>query len=111
MTKCALPEDRINLQSPSYTPGKLLNAAAFLLGVTSDRALSRELECNEALICRVRNRKQVVSHYLMCQIMDRTGWHIREVRELAGMPFDGPAKLVVPAQRLGLRLPSQRAAA
>lgn len=99
-------DDEIDLQSPSYTPVRLLNEAAALLHAKNDAQLAHILECHHALLTRVRHRRQVVTPFIMVQIMDRTGWHIQDVRKLAGMPYDGAAKLVMLAQRIGLRFPS-----
>lgn len=99
-------DDPIDLQSPSYTPVRLLNETAYLLHCKNDRVLAMTLEVNQAVITRIRKRQAPITAGLMVQIMDRTGWHIQHVRELAGMPYDGVAKLVVLAQRIGFRFPN-----
>lgn len=100
-----MKDDPFDLTDPSYTPVKLLNETAHLLRAKNDATLALMLECDHALLTRVRKRKYVVTPYLMVQIMDRTGWHIQDVRRLAGMPYDGAAKLVMLAQRIGFRHP------
>lgn len=81
--------EKIDLHDPSYTPGKLLDAAARKLGVPNDSQLAIALGIGQAAICRTRKRTLVVSDTLMVRILDRTDWTIRQVRELAGIPFDG----------------------
>lgn len=98
-------DEPVDLQSPSYTPHKLLHETAAILHCKNDSQLALVLECDKSLLTNIRKRRQVVTPFLMCQIMDRTGWHIQDVRRYAGMPFDGVAKLVVLAQRIGLRHP------
>jgi hypothetical protein len=100
-----MKNDPIDLKSPSYTPAKLLHTTAAMLHCKNDSRLALALEVDKALITRVRRRQQVISPGLMVRIMDRTGWHIQEVRRLAGIPFDGVARLVVMAQRIGFRHP------
>lgn len=97
--------DEIDLSAPSYTPNLLLDRAAEMLGCKNDHRLALVLECDSALICRIRARTAPITAYLMVQIMDRTGWHVQDVRRLAGIPYDGPAKLVMVAQRIGWRFP------
>lgn len=86
--------DRIDLTASSYTPNRLLNKAMECLGVDNAHQLAHLLECDPAVLTRISQRKQSVTSGLMVQIMDRTGWHIQHVRALAGMPFDGPTRLV-----------------
>lgn len=93
-------DDPIDLQSPSYTPCKLISEACALLGATSEYRLAQVLEVDQAVLTRIRKRRRVISAYLMVQIMDRTGWHITEVRRLAGMPYEGVPKLVLLPQRV-----------
>ena len=99
-------EEDIDLNSPLYTPNKLLNETMQLLGCKTDARLALILECDQAVISRVRSRKDPIRAWLMVQIMDRTGWHIQEVRQMAGIPFDGPTKLVRLAHEIGLRFPN-----
>jgi hypothetical protein len=96
------PED---LSDPSYTPNRLLDRTAEMLHIETDARLALVLECDASLICHIRARRYAISAWLMVQIMDRTGWHITYVRELAGLPYDGVAKLVMVAQRIGMRFP------
>jgi hypothetical protein len=98
-------DDPIDLASPSYTPNRLLNHAAELLGARNDARLALILEVDCAYISRIRSRKEGIGPGLMVRIMDRTGWHIQHLRELAGMPFDGVTKLVDLAHRVGLPFP------
>lgn len=98
-------DEPFDLTDPSYTPAKLLSETAVLLRAPTDAMLALVLECDRSLLTKIRKRQQVVTPFMMVQIMDRTGWHITEVRRLAGMPYDGVAKLVVLAQRIGFRYP------
>jgi hypothetical protein len=101
--------DDIDLTSPTYTPNRLLNKVMECLDVENASQLAHLLECDPAIITRVSHRQRPISPGLMVQIMDRTGWHIQTVRELAGMPFDGPTRLIEVMQtppvdvRLGFR--------
>lgn len=97
--------EEIDLKSPIYTPNRLFDKAAELLQVKNDATLALVLECDQALLCRIRRRKSPLSAWLMIQIMDRTGWHIKYVRELAGIPYDGVSKLVAIAHEIGMRFP------
>jgi hypothetical protein len=81
--------DPIDLTSPSYTPVRLLNEAAFALRARNLQALALRLECDLAQLHRIRYRKTPVTANLLVAIMDRTGWHLQYVRALAGIPFDG----------------------
>lgn len=81
--------EKIDLTSPTYTPNRLLNKAAEFFGVETDAELSRALEFHQAILTRIRKRKAPVNEFLMVRIMDRTNWPIKQVRELAGIPFDG----------------------
>lgn len=83
--------EKINLTDPKYTPNRLLNRAMEFLGVETDSQLSSALEFDQAIISRTRKHKSAISYGLMVSIMDRTNWPIAKVRELAGMPFDGPS--------------------
>lgn len=86
-----MPRDAIDLNSPSYMPNRLLNAALEETGCTSDYQLSAILEFSQAQLSRVRNLKEPVSDKLMVRIMDITNWHVTKVRALAGTPYDGCA--------------------
>lgn len=88
--------DDFDMTSPTYTPHKLLTAAMIALKARSAHDLARKLEVDAAVMTRVRKRQVRISERLMVGIMDRTGWTIKHVRELAGMPFDGGAILATP---------------
>ena len=75
------------LLEPSYTPHMLINYAAAFLGAKSDGDLAKILPYDEGSLHRVRHRKVLVSANFMVAIMDRTGWSLAYVRELAGLPF------------------------
>lgn len=91
--------DPFDLNDPGYTPGKLLDATAKLLNARSDFDLARRLELDPAAICRTRHRKKPIGAHTIIQILDRTGWTLAHLRELMGVPFDGPAALVVVGQQ------------
>lgn len=97
--------DEIDLQSPDYTPVRLILATAKFLHAKNDAALARFLEIEHAQLSRIRHRKERVTFRLMVSIADCTGWSIQEIRELAGMPYDGVARLVFVAQKIGKRFP------
>ena len=82
-------DDEFDLQSPSYTPGKVLDHVAWELWVPNDQRLAHALEFHPAVICRIRNRLAPIGDRVMVRIMDRTTWTIRYLRELAGMPYIG----------------------
>lgn len=97
--------DPIDLASPDYTPVRLINETAALLRAKSDFHLARILEMDCGQLSRIRNRKAPVSDRFMIDIADRTGWHIEHIRQLAGIPFDGPRALAVITQVAGRRFP------
>jgi hypothetical protein len=84
-------EPGIDLQAPTYTPNRLFGKVAECLGADTDADLARALNCAQAQISRMRQRKDPISYRMMVLIMDRTEWTIRKVRELAGLPA-GDAK-------------------
>lgn len=79
------------LAYPKYTPVKLINEAAFHLGAQTDWELARMLNFDGAQLWRVRHKKDVISDTLLICFMDATGWDLKKVRELAGLP--SPAEL------------------
>lgn len=86
----------IDLQSPSYTPLRLMSKTAELLGAYNWAALARILEVHPAVITRANKRQELISANIFVQIMDRTGWSIQRVRDLAGMPYEGPPPPIAP---------------
>jgi hypothetical protein len=80
-------------------PNRLLNKVAQHLSVSSYSQLALVLDCDPALICRVHRRQVQVSSWLMVRIMDRTGWTITYVRELAGMEIENPVTLLAKVAR------------
>lgn len=82
-------DDDYDLHAQDYTPGRLLDKASRELGARNDSQFSQILERNAATISRIRSRTAPITPDLMVQIMDRTNWSIKEVRELAGIPFIG----------------------
>jgi hypothetical protein len=92
----------IDLASPGYTPGRLLDEAAFVLRAPNRAALALALEVDPALVSRVGRRKSPLTEHVMVQIMDRTAWSIQYVRELAGMPYEGD---VYPARPRTISIP------
>jgi hypothetical protein len=86
---------KMNLTAPTYTPGRLIDAAKDALGAPNDNQLSFVLQVDGGQLHRIRYRKNAVSPGLMVAIMDRTGWPITKVRELAGMPFGQTLEPVV----------------
>jgi hypothetical protein len=83
----------IKLDDPCYTPERLLHALSQALGQGFDEHLAHALEIEPAQLSRIRHRKQPLTEWVLVQIMDRTDWSIRQVRALAGIPFDGPARV------------------
>lgn len=77
-----------SMQDPSYTPVRLINETAYKLGARSDSHLCSIINVHCAQLSRVRHRTQFVSCFMIISIMDRTGWSLAYVRELAGVPFE-----------------------
>lgn len=80
----------LDLQDPAYTPNRLLDRVAEHCNARNDAALSYLLECNHGALTHIRQRHTAIGPWLMVKIMDVTGWHVQTVRELMGMPYDGP---------------------
>ena len=78
-----------NLNSPEYTPVRLINEVAFKLKAQTDNQLSIMLQMDTGQMSRIRHRKEMVSHRMIVNILDRTDWTIKHVRELMGVPFQG----------------------
>lgn len=85
-----MARDPIDLQSPSYTPERLLGEVMWVARVESRNKLAHALEVDGGLISRIWNKVSPLTDGLMVQIMDRTGWSLKYMRELAGIPYDGP---------------------
>lgn len=81
--------DPIDLQSPNYTPVRVLNETAFVLRVNNDSQLARRLELHQAVLTRIKKRSHPITETVFVRIMDRTGWGIKYTRELAGIPYEG----------------------
>jgi hypothetical protein len=79
----------VNLQSPTYTPRRLLEELMWVLHAPRREQLARALDLDTGLISRIWNHKAPLTYGVFVRIMDRTGWSIAYVRELAGMPFEG----------------------
>jgi hypothetical protein len=86
--------NRIDLASPGYTPAALIYAVAEAMGLGSDEQVAHALEIEPAQLSRIRHRKQPLTEWVLVQIMDRTDWSIKQVRALAGIPFDGAVRAV-----------------
>ena len=84
MNRCDM---KFDINSPGYTPNKLINQALMLLNLKTDIELAHLLEIEQAVISRVRHKKHAVSPHTLIRIMDPTGLSIKEVRELAGIPL------------------------
>lgn len=84
-----MSRDAIDLNSPTYTPGRLLDALMRPLKVRNDSQLARALEMTVPQVWRIRNRRNPITERFMVFVMDRTGWTVAYVRELGGIPFDG----------------------
>lgn len=82
-------DDPIDLHAASYTPEKLIDEVAFVMRAANQNQVARNLELDPALICRIVKRKYPLTALVMVRIMDRTGWGIAYVRQLAGLPYDG----------------------
>jgi hypothetical protein len=79
----------IDLQSPSYTPERLFDEFAYVARAANRTQIAQALEVHRAMMTRILGRRDALTEGLMVRIMDRTGWSIAYVRELAGIPFDG----------------------
>jgi hypothetical protein len=84
-----MTRDPIDLQSPSYTPERLLGEVMFVARAKNRNKLAHALEVDPGLISRIWNKLAPVSDYVFMQIADRTGWSVQYMRELAGIPYDG----------------------
>jgi hypothetical protein len=82
-------DEPIDLAALSYTPEKLLDEVAFVMQAPNRNQVARNLDLDPALLCRIVKRQAPLTALVMVRIMDRTGWGIRYVRELAGIPYDG----------------------
>lgn len=78
-----------DLQSPSYTPRRLLEEVMWVLHAKTRDALAQALDLDSGLICRIWNFQAPLTDGVFVRIMDRTNWPVGYVRELAGMPYLG----------------------
>jgi hypothetical protein len=92
-----------DLASRTYTPSRLINTTARHLGCANLFCLSFVIGIHGSQLGRIYKRQRPVSSNLMVAISDHTGWTIKYIRELAGMPFDGAATLVPPKKTVGLK--------
>jgi hypothetical protein len=99
-------DEPIDLSSPAYTPRKLLEEVMWVLHAPRCAQLAPALDLDTGLISRIWNRKAPLTYGVFVQIMDRTGWGIAYVRQLAGMPYTGdtypprPRVIVPPKGRI-----------
>jgi hypothetical protein len=82
-------DDKIDLQSPTYTPRRLLNEVMWVVHADNRNQMACLLELDNGLVSRIWNRQAPLSSHVLMRIMDCLGWGAQYVRELAGMPFDG----------------------
>lgn len=102
-------DDPILLTDPSYTPQRLLNVLAQRFGAANDSELASLLEFERATLSRIRRRKLVIPGNLLVAILDRTDMTIRDVRGLAGMPFDGGLLPIAPPAAPAIVVPKRPA--
>lgn len=76
----------VNLESPTYTPNKLLNAVMARLGMKFDIELCTMMDVEGASISRMRNRKTAISPFVLVRLCDVSGLTVKEARALAGIP-------------------------
>lgn len=76
------------LAYPGYNPARLINAVAWDLKFETEERLAQYLGFDCGQMNRVRHKKSILSDSLMIKIMDATGWSLKKVRELAGLPSD-----------------------
>lgn len=88
-----------HLNAATYTPGRLIDAASRALGVANDLQLSKALLIDKGQISRMRSRKTPISSGMLISVMDRTGWSLTKLRELAGVPFGNATAPVVQEQK------------
>lgn len=83
-------DNDLDLNSPDYTPVKLINETAFKLGAKTDHQLCIKLSMDSGQMSRLRHRQEMLTHRMIIQILDRVpDWTIGHVRALAGVPFKG----------------------
>lgn len=79
----------VDLQSPTYTPRKLLEEVMWVLHCKNRTELAVALGLDSGLISRIWNLKDPLTDGIFVRIMDRTNWGIAYMRKLAGVPYEG----------------------
>lgn len=85
MVRHRIPREDPVLQSPAYTPSRLLNEVADRLGARNDADVARRLELDPALVSRARRRAAPITANMKVAIMEATGMTVRELNRLAGL--------------------------
>lgn len=81
----------------------LLDACMLRLQAHNDQQLSRALEFDRAVICRLRKGKELTAWHLL-RIYDKTGWSVEYIKELLyKREFQKPELSPIPAYTLGKR--------
>ena len=70
----------IDVNSPAYNVGKLLDTIMAKLGVKNDAALSRELGVSPTIVSNIRNVKVALSAAMMIRIHDVADMSITTIR-------------------------------
>jgi hypothetical protein len=73
------------LADPGYTPERLLTQAMAVMKARNERQLCQLLDIDQASVCRIRKRAAPVTAGIAIAIMERTGFSLSYVYELAGM--------------------------
>jgi plasmid maintenance system antidote protein VapI len=72
------------MQSPTYTPNRLLNRAMEMLGIECDATLARKLGFHPHEISHMRAKRRYIGGEMLIRIHEMTGLTITEMRELMG---------------------------
>lgn len=73
------------LDSPSYTPGKLLDAVIKKLQLRNDAGLCRALEMETTTISKMRNGKVPIGSVILIRMHEVTDLPISELKAFAGI--------------------------
>lgn len=76
----------IELDTPGYTPEKLLDYLIVKLELKNDAALGKRLELASGSISKIRNHKLGISPEFILNVHDESGLTIVKIRDLAGLP-------------------------
>jgi hypothetical protein len=83
-------DDPILLTDPSYTPQRLLDEVMWIVRAANRNQMAQLLELDKGLVSRIWHRQAPLTAGILLRIMDCTGWGAQYVRQLAGMPYEGP---------------------